>query len=109
MSGFIFYLIQIFITENLAVYGEVCEESKKSFFASAWLEILEDVPLCRRKFKHNHSPQGNELRGMWSSKPPNQQMKAKGEKPQLNGGSLVLQDGVAHIRSCVKLYRLLNV
>jgi hypothetical protein len=99
----------LFIAKNLPVHHEDGEESEKSFFASTGLEISEDVPLCRRKFKHNHSPQGNELRGMWSSKPPNQQMKAKGEKPQLNGGSLVLQDGVAHIRSCVKLYSLLNV
>jgi hypothetical protein len=52
------------ITENSAVKGEDGEESKKSFFAYTGLEILGDIPLCRRKSKHKHSPQGNELCGM---------------------------------------------
>ncbi|NAY89461.1 MAG: hypothetical protein GU347_01895 [Desulfurococcales archaeon] len=52
------------ITENLALHGEDNEEGEKVFFASAWLEILEDVPLLRRKFKHKHSPCLNERYGM---------------------------------------------
>gem|GEM_PF-2346502 len=43
----------MFITENLPVHGEDCEEGEKSFSAS-------QVPKC----KHEYSPQGNELYGM---------------------------------------------
>jgi len=63
------------------VKGEDGEESKKSFFAYTGLEILGDVPLCRRKSKHKHSPQGNELCGMGSGEPPNQQMRLEARSP----------------------------
>jgi hypothetical protein len=33
-------------------------------FCIYWVKILEDVPLCRRKFKHEYSPCLNELCGM---------------------------------------------
>jgi hypothetical protein len=51
------------------------------------------------------------MRGMgWrKGEPPEPANEAGGAKPQLNAVSLVLQGRVAHIRSCVKLYRLLNL
>jgi len=59
MSGFIFYLIQIFMTENLAVNGEDNEEGEKSFFASQG-----------SKCKHKHSSCLNERYGMGRGGPP---------------------------------------
>ena len=57
-------MLRILITKNLTVYGEDNEKDEKSFFASTGLEISEDVPLCRRKFGHKHSSQGNKRYGM---------------------------------------------
>jgi len=65
------------------VKGEDGEESKKSFFAYTGLEILGDIPLCSRKSKHKHSPQGNELCGMGERWAPEPADEAGGEKPRL--------------------------
>jgi len=71
-----------FITENLAFYGEDCEENERSFFASQG-----------SKCKHKHSSCLNERYRVGSSEPPEPADEAGGAKPQLNVGSLVLQGG----------------
>jgi len=77
MSGFIFYLIQIFITENLAVNGEDNEEGEKSFFA----EGSSSISIARRAMSSA---------GWGSGEPPQSPDEAGGEKPRLNARSLVL-------------------
>jgi len=94
------------ITENLVLHDEEGERS----FCLYWVRNLRGCSSLQKKSSSiSIACRAMSSAGWGSSKPPNQQMKAKGKKPQLNGGSLVLQDGVAHIRSCVKLYSLLNV
>ena len=83
-----------FITENLAVNGEGGE---RSFFAYTGLEILEDVPLCRREFKRRHSPPLPIPQGSLPCEPLEPADEAGGAKPQLNAVSIVLQGEVAHI------------
>ena len=76
MSGFIFYLIQIFITEDLSLHCEDNEEGEKSFFA----EGSPSINIARRVMSSAGWGKGE------SPEPANE---AGGEKPQLNARSLV--------------------
>jgi hypothetical protein len=68
MSGFIFYLIQIFITEDLALHGEDIEEGEKSFFA----EGSSSISIARRVMS---------FAGWGEVCPPNHQMRLEAKSP----------------------------
>ena len=64
------------------------EEGEKAFLPHSYLNA--SINIARRVIKGM---------GWGRGEPPEPANEAKGEKPQLNAGSLVLQEGVAHIET----------
>jgi len=76
----------LFITEILAVHGEDCEEGEKAFLPHRYLNASINI-----------LPRVMSSAGWGRGEPPEPADEAGGAKPQLNAGSLALQDGVAHL------------
>ena len=76
----------MFITEILAVNGEDCEEGEKAFLPHRYLNA--SINIARMAMSSA---------GWGSGESPEPADEAGGAKPQLNAGSLALQDGVAHL------------
>ena len=73
----------LIITENLTVHGE--ESERKAFLPHR--DLNANINIARRAMSSA---------GWRKGKPPEQANEARGEKPQLNTGSLVLQGEAAH-------------